>query len=616
MPPLPLEEVMEDGSPSSAASFIETDGFSGKQDVGDSSPLGMPTGNQSDDAHSVCSDASQLKMRSLQKAKRAARAQRLMVSGPCFVLGSLALWLPLAYCLANKVAIWYLLIIMEWGLIMYFLCLLPQDRIATRMVGAITISAVPLLIWSLMGWMYIAVLQMTDGGGCTYREREVHCSANIWLILLLTVYIIGLVWLFSGGARIVFCPKPRGLLDSCWHRLARFFQLYGSVDGIRVVVFALYGGLGVFDTTTGVITGLNNLLLGWITARPGFRKRVQNFLSSFGTSVNTAAAIAMLIGNHNPKDTLKKAKQLFCYVPGDLVRQEHMAVNEPDAALRQLTQPARLGEVHAFLTHSWHDCPKEKWDGLAHWLDKFRKKHKKRAKLWIDKFCIDQDAIADNLQCLPVFLSGCQLLLMSPGSTYLQRLWCVMEIFIFLEMGSKPSQLVFTDVRLAERLSDEMNSFDVRNAECFVASDSQRLFEAVEAGFPLLDDFNEAVRKVLQQAVHVALSPEATPKMGFISLTPKAGNRTPKFFGGDSSPSSGRPPRQVSGDSSTTDCAGLPSEAQALEPGRRLDEPTVASEVAEQGSSNLQPQEALAEAPPESPPTDADNELMLVVVWV
>ena len=32
----------------------------------------------------------------------------------------------------------------------------------------------------------------------------------------------------------------------------------------------------------------------------------------------------MLIGNQNPKETLKKAKELFRYVPASKVEQEHM----------------------------------------------------------------------------------------------------------------------------------------------------------------------------------------------------------------------------------------------------------------------------------------------------
>ena len=40
-----------------------------------------------------------------------------------------------------------------------------------------------------------------------------------------------------------------------------------------------------------------------------------------------------------------------------------------------------------------------------------------------------------GINCLPIFLTGCQSLLIVAGPTYCSRLWCVMEIFTFLRMG-------------------------------------------------------------------------------------------------------------------------------------------------------------------------------------
>ena len=48
-----------------------------------------------------------------------------------------------------------------------------------------------------------------------------------------------------------------------------------------------------------------------------------------------------------------------------------------------------------------------------------------------DKACIDQGNIQQSLACLPVFLAGCQTLLVVAGPTYCSRLWCVMELFTF-----------------------------------------------------------------------------------------------------------------------------------------------------------------------------------------
>ena len=37
--------------------------------------------------------------------------------------------------------------------------------------------------------------------------------------------------------------------------------------------------------------------------------------------------------------------------------------------------------------------------------------------------CIDQTSIDDSLACLPVFLAGCNQLLVLAGPTYTSRLW-------------------------------------------------------------------------------------------------------------------------------------------------------------------------------------------------
>ena len=38
--------------------------------------------------------------------------------------------------------------------------------------------------------------------------------------------------------------------------------------------------------------------------------------------------------------------------------------------------------------------------------------------LWLDKACIDQTAIEENLASLPIFLAGCKQLLVLAGGTY------------------------------------------------------------------------------------------------------------------------------------------------------------------------------------------------------
>jgi len=65
-----------------------------------------------------------------------------------------------------------------------------------------------------------------------------------------------------------------------------------------------------------------------------------------------------------------------------------------------------------------------------------------------DKACIDQNNIQQSLACLPVFLAGCQMLLVVAGPTYCSRLWCVMELFAF----ARSERLLHTHLNLARPL--------------------------------------------------------------------------------------------------------------------------------------------------------------------
>ena len=83
----------------------------------------------------------------------------------------------------------------------------------------------------------------------------------------------------------------------------------------------------------------------------------------------------------------------------------------------------------------------EKYAVLAGWARAFEKEHGRTPTLWLDKACIDQGNIDASLSGLPVFLSGCKRLLVLAGPTYAQRLWCCMEVFVFLQMGGTPERI-------------------------------------------------------------------------------------------------------------------------------------------------------------------------------
>ena len=121
-----------------------------------------------------------------------------------------------------------------------------------------------------------------------------------------------------------------------------------------------------------------------------------------------------------------------------------------------------------------------------------------------DKACIPQDDIDRSLACLPVFLAGCQQLLIVAGPTYCERLWCVMEIFVFLHMGGSLDRItieiiahpdtVETDAR--QLLTAQFACFDAAKAQCYKVEDREKLLAVIEAAFGDFKEFNRSVRAV------------------------------------------------------------------------------------------------------------------------
>ena len=159
-----------------------------------------------------------------------------------------------------------------------------------------------------------------------------------------------------------------------------------------------------------------------------------------------------------------------------------------------------------------------------------------------DKACIDQNNIQQSLACLPIFLAGCQMLLVVAGPTYCSRLWCVMELFTFarsecllyleldglcpramIELLSLASIVVRAFVPVGgdrERveihlishpdddqtegrrlLTEQFSTFNAGKAHCFLASDREHLLAVIEAGFGDFYDFNRVARNLLASRI-------------------------------------------------------------------------------------------------------------------
>merc|ERR1711933_85609 len=148
-----------------------------------------------------------------------------------------------------------------------------------------------------------------------------------------------------------------------------------------------------------------------------------------------------------------------------------------------------------------------KWKAFQDWRFSFAAEHGREPNIWFDKACIDQNDVQADLRGLPIFLYGCKELLILCGPTYLQRLWCVVELFTFVHIGGKLHQIKMVPLcRDAAGEEDRdailrtIENFDAEQCACFDPSDKERMLEIIVAAFGCMESFNTVLHALMRQA--------------------------------------------------------------------------------------------------------------------
>mmetsp|Transcript_10040 Transcript_10040/g.23388 ORF Transcript_10040/g.23388 Transcript_10040/m.23388 type:complete len:259 (+) Transcript_10040:1155-1931(+) len=225
-----------------------------------------------------------------------------------------------------------------------------------------------------------------------------------------------------------------------------------------------------------------------------------------------AAGVSSLLEDRDVSAVLTMASELFRSITLDKLSLEALSSSEPDASLYALSEPCAFGDVHVFVSHSWSDDPLLKWEALQQWRSKFKAQHQGlEPRIFLDRACINYERLSDSITCLPVFLAGCNKLLVLRGPSFLQRLWCITECYVFLEMGGTAEQIELINLTRQEggeqqgdaaddaALELALRSFDARNATCTLEEDCSRLLSVIESAFGGVGRFNEQLRAVLLQ---------------------------------------------------------------------------------------------------------------------
>jgi len=221
----------------------------------------------------------------------------------------------------------------------------------------------------------------------------------------------------------------------------------------------------------------------------------------------SAAGIAGLVGDCSVAQALAEARVRFRSLQLAQLSCQDIADNTPQPELLQIAVPTRLGSCDAFVSHSWHDDAAAKWEALQSWRCAFVGSQAREPCIWFDKCCIDQSDIEADLRCLPVFLNGCSRLVVLCGTTYLSRLWCIIELFAYVHIGGSIDRIEFRPVlRKGQEgadmgaIKDAFRSFDAAQCSCAIPEDKEKMLGIVEAAFGEVQHFNTVVQAIMDTA--------------------------------------------------------------------------------------------------------------------
>jgi hypothetical protein len=485
------------------------------------------------------SEADAAKQRLLQ-AKKAAQSLRLTVSGSMYATGWFFIILTLMGVVLKVIGIWpdpRILVdlngtdpnaccrgeteiisevwhipytsafcLMPLGPPCMLLAVLPSDRRA-QIAFASIFAVFDVIFWFIL--VFLAIVSSPPVDQMTTSDIVSAASLAGGALTLTVNFGLLVPTLICDCECACMCRMTaRAALARLWLCLRIFLILFGVLMGTLGVQ------LGIRDNTEAywkvvapcivAIPIFFGLALG---LTPSVRRRVHRRLGDLTLrgEARSAAAIAALVGGRDANEALTHATRSFRGLPYAELSDTDLMSNSDAKGLYARTTSTTLGAVHAFLSHSWHDSASAKWQVLAEWADA----QPAPPMLWLDKACIDQQRINESLAALPVYLSGCKELLVLVGPTYCGRLWCVIELFTWLQMGGAAERVRVSPLPPEEgaavgvSLDTQLATFDALQAQCYKADERQRLLGIIEEAFGDFKVFNAAVRSILTQRSQV-----------------------------------------------------------------------------------------------------------------
>lgn len=455
----------------------------------------------------------------MTKTQAQGRRHRLRVIGPVFVLGGLFMCASLGFLTLGFKTWSPLCIAVGIGLLaggfLKDLAVLPTDRF---LVVALIVHDIVIQAAILVALFSIQMVSFADDWlpPCSYFGIDIEgwAAGTIWGAEV-CCFILGLVT-FARLVHGALTLAPRHMLELRWQNKRWEFLALGCAAFIWTVAL-LASQHGRTEITVVrlaaayAVVGAEYMALSMLAGSSTLRRRARVHLAPRAHIVSSAAGISAMLGATGTSDnSIQKSRRLFRCISCEHLHLDAMRSPVPDPGLIRHTEVASIGEVDAFVSHSWHDCPELKWRCLQRWRQDFKAAHGREPKIWIDKYCIDQGDIADSLLCLPIFIAGCKEMLVIAGETYFKRLWCIVELYVFLEIQANADslcvRLLARDMRERDALLKCIENFTATDASASCPNDHDHLHAVLEAGQGNLKTFDAMIRNTIGAKVEAPSS--------------------------------------------------------------------------------------------------------------
>jgi len=429
------------------------------------------------------------------------------------------LWANLFGAFYSHAAVDYYVTAFPWGVALLLLTLRPIDTSAIRGAGAVYFCIILLVGYLCVDDVLISMEAYEHYDGPQHSLLALIAAAYAAIALLA----------FLGAASLsplLVCNRcecsdawlmpPRRMLRRLWLVYRLGLVAYAGINLIGCIEASCVANdeegcsdplFSFEDYITAHLAVMTSCLVAALVLTPSTRghvlRRLGELFATHGTKAQEAASVAALLGNRDAATTLAVATERFRALPLAQLTREELAHNKPDPTMHSKTVQVNLGQVDAFVSHSWSDDGSVKFAKLHEWANG------ETRMVWLDKACIDQLNINDSLACLPVFLAGCKQLLVLAGPTYASRLWCVMELFVFVKMGGTREAIVTRLLGDDEDLSMSLRRFDAAKAKCYLPKDRHHLWAVIEASFGTFHPFNQLVRGIFTEQLRGAAGPLA-----------------------------------------------------------------------------------------------------------